>query len=97
MATKKRLKVLAHANENECKAAGLKPQRVEELAREFSRLGRAARRLGITVFGGSGTGSLRFNQDDSTRPLVVGYISGGSFDGGDGACYTDDEGLLRGE
>jgi len=41
--------------------AGKAPRRIEELAREFSKLGRRAQKMGITVFGGSGSGSLRYS------------------------------------
>jgi hypothetical protein len=95
MATKKNV-ILAHALEAECKKAGLNPRKVDEIARELGRLGKKAQRMGLKVFGGSGNGTLRY-AEDTGRPLIVADIQGGNFDGGDGACHPDDEGLMRGE
>lgn len=91
--------------EDECRAAGKDPREIEELAREFSKLGRRARKMGITVFGGSGTGTLRYAQrsengvrdyEDHRGSLILADIDG-HFDGGDGSCDYRFDGLLRGE
>lgn len=82
-------------NEKECRAAGLDPKEVERIARGLSRYAKQADALGMCVFGGSGTGTLRM--DDHVRgPLVLASLNG-VFDGGDGACRPDDDGLMRGE
>lgn len=86
-----------HANYEECIAAGLDPKEVEKIAKGFSRYGKMARELGITVFGGSGSGSLRFCQRNGKPELVIADALVGTFDGGDGATDRDAEGLLRGE
>lgn len=96
MATKKRM-ILTHVNEDECRKAGLTPRVVEELARDLGRIGKRAARHGITIFGGSGHGTLRFH-DGQGPALIVGEVQGGNFDGGCGAYgLRDNEGLLRGE
>lgn len=54
-----------------------------------------AQKLGIGLFGGSGTGTLRFD-DGAEEKLILAYLDG-FFDGGDGAGALDECGLLRGE
>jgi hypothetical protein len=88
-----------YLHEDEIKAAGLEPQAVAALARRLERAAKDARKMGLTVFGGTGTGTLRFNDDQwnpTNRPLILADIEG-PWDGGDGASWTDDAGLLRGE
>lgn len=81
--------------ESECLAAGLDPAEVRRIARRIERAAKDAQRLGLQVFGGSTSGSLRFD-DGGRRPLIVADM-GGSWSGGDGAAMPDDAGLLRGE
>lgn len=83
---------MSSANCRECKAAGLDPKEVERIARGLSRYGKAASDLGLTVFGGSGTGLLH-----TSDGLVVASMRHGWFDGGDGAAREDKNGLLRSE
>jgi len=83
-------------NVAECEAAHLDPKEVRRIANGLSRYAKEAQALGITVFGGSGGGSLRFN-DGGPGSLLVAEIEG-DFDGGDGAADTASiDGLLRGE
>jgi hypothetical protein len=83
------------ANEAECRALGLDPDEVERIARRLDRAARDARKLGLEVFGGS-SGSLR--SITSGKPLVVAEITGGTWNGGDGATMRDDDdGLTYGE
>ena len=90
---------MADVNEEECLAAGLDPKAVLAIARRLDRAGRDARKLGLVVFGGSGHGSLRFADGRGVRDrmLVVADLGPGGWDGGDGACLPDENGLLRGE
>lgn len=83
-------------HEAECAAAGKDPKAVASLARKLGGISREMNKLGVYVFGGSGTGTIRFN-DGRDKPLVLAHCGQG-FDGGDGACnpYGPD-GLLRGE
>lgn len=83
-------------NEAECLAAGVDPKVVEALGRRIERAAKEAAVLGITVFGGSGAGTLRFDGHPN-RPLILANLDGGHFDGGDGACWPDEDGLMRGE
>ncbi|MFD1034118.1 hypothetical protein ACFQ15_05585 [Sphingomonas hankookensis] len=87
------------ALDDECRAAGLDPVEVDRIARRIARAARDAQRLGLTVFGGSGHGSLRLcgNTDDRGRPLIVAGIDAGSWDGGDGGYGPANDGLNRGE
>ena len=85
-----------HANEAECAKAGKDVNAIERLARDISRAGRKAKRLGVYVFGGSGTGTLRCHDTDGGQPLILAAIEG-EFDGGDGASRHDAAGLERGE
>ena len=85
-------------NTKECKKAGLDPKEIGRIAKGLSRYGRQAEKLGITIFGGSGSGDLRIHDTEGLeeRALILASIDG-SFDGGDGSCREDSEGLLRGE
>ena len=74
-----------------CEHAGLDENEVGRIAKGLSRYARAADRLGLTIFGGSGEGTLRTSDD-----LVVAFLDG-QFDGGDGAIMSDDNGLEWGE
>lgn len=67
------------------------------IARRIERAARDARKLGITVFGGSGSGSLRFDEGGgSSRALILADLDG-AWDDGDGATREDENGLRRGE
>lgn len=85
----------------ECERAGLDPKRVGALARRLSKNAADAQAMGLSIFGGSGTGSIRWHDpisnDARQGPLVVAFLSPYVFDGGDGACTEDELGLMRGE
>jgi hypothetical protein len=87
--------------EEECAFARLDAQRVASIARRISRAAEEARAMGLSVFGGSGNGTLRWHAEHGNGPitqgaLVVAHLDG-SFDGGDGAEHQDELGLTRGE
>lgn len=84
-----------YINHKACEKVGLNIKKVQSIARRISKAAKEAEELGIDIFGGSGTGSLRFD-DNGERNLIIGYIDG-VFDGGDGGSMEDDEGFLRGE
>ncbi|MCD8475432.1 MAG: hypothetical protein LRY40_01555 [Shewanella fodinae] len=86
---------MAHENYNECNAAELDHKEVKRIAAGLSRYAKQAEVLGLTIFGGSGTGTLRFNDNSGFGPLIVAELDG-LFSGGDGAALEED-GLLRGE
>jgi hypothetical protein len=87
--------------EEECERAGLDRAKVASIVRRLNSAAKDAKALGLTIFGGSGTGSLRWRDPDENDvyqgPLVVAHIRGGNFDGGDGAEHPDEFGLMRGE
>lgn len=82
-------------NSDECRAAGLDPAEVAKIARGLSRYAKQAQALGISIFGGSAGGQLRF-KDGAPGDLILADLAG-SYDGGDGSTCPDAEGLLRGE
>lgn len=84
-------------NEAECIAAGVDPVKVEKLVCMLSKAAKFADELNVEIFGGT-TGALISALTGSSRgrALVLGYISG-PFNGGDGAVYPDEHGLLRRE
>lgn len=82
-------------NENECRAAGLDPAEVTRIARGLERYAKQAQAMGVQIFGGAAGGQLRF-AEGRRGDLILAHL-GGNFDGGCGACATDDDGLLRGE
>lgn len=81
--------------EREIGAAGLDVEEVKRIARGLDRYARQAQAMGMIVFGGSGSGSLRA-RDDQEQCLVLADIDG-TFDGGDGSYGPDADGLMRGE
>jgi hypothetical protein len=85
------------ANFDECEAAGLDFKTVDRIAKRLERAGRDAAKLGLTVFGGAGSGSLRIRPDPLGPQLIIADINGGSWDGGDGAERYGDDGLKWGE
>lgn len=82
-------------NEREIEAAGLDVEEVKRIARGLERYAKQAQAMGMIVFGGSGSGSLRA-RDGQEQCLVLAHISG-QWDGGDGAEELDEDGLWRGE
>jgi hypothetical protein len=80
----------------ECEAAGLDPKEVRRIANGLSRYGKQAKELGLTIFGGSGSGSLRFRDDPEKGALIVARLDG-MYDGGDGGEEDHHDGLSRGE
>ncbi|MEQ8504631.1 MAG: hypothetical protein RIB80_04845 [Rhodospirillales bacterium] len=85
-----------HVSIDECEAAGLDPDVVERIAKRLSKAALEADELGLTIFGGTGDGSLRFRERGSDHCLIVASLNG-TFDGGDGGTAPDENGLLRGE
>lgn len=86
---------MKYSNFDECEAAGLDINEVERIAKGISRYAKQAQKLGIQVFGGTGSGSLRFDDGNAGR-LVLADLDG-NFDGGDGGTPESADGLLRGE
>lgn len=84
-----------HIYEREIEAAGLDADEVKRIARGLERYAKQAQAMGLIIFGGSGSGSLRA-RDDQEQCLVLASI-GGQWDGGDGAAAPDADGLMRGE
>lgn len=84
-------------NEAECIAAGVDPVKVEKLVCMLSKAAKFADELNIEIFGGT-TGALISALTGSScgRALVLGCVPG-PFNGGDGAIYPDEHGLLRRE
>jgi hypothetical protein len=71
-------------DEDKCERFGLDPSKVASIARRISRAGREAREMGITIFGGSGSGSLRYHRGGSVGHQNIVAELDGAFDGGDG-------------
>jgi hypothetical protein len=68
-----------------CEKHGIDPKAVRSIARRISKAAKEADALGITVFGGSGSGSLRLRGAEKQGPgeSEVAWLEG-DFDGGDG-------------
>ncbi len=82
-------------NEAECKAAGVNTKKVASIARRLSKVAKEAHAMGIHIFGGSSSGTLRY-RGDSDHALILAHLDG-EFDGGDGAIDDYGDGLERGE
>lgn len=87
---------MAEIHERECEAVGVSPARVREIASLLSKAASLAKKHGITIFGGAHSGDLRKHRGKEDRAFILAQIDG-PFDGGDGGCYPDSEGLMRGE
>ena len=79
-------------DENACRALGLDPKKVASIARRLSNAATEARRMGLTVFGNSGTGLLT-TEAPSQLQNARGHLTfvatlDGRFDGGD-AFFID--------
>ena len=72
-------------DEELCESFGLDPKQVKSIASRLSKAAKEAEAIGLTVFGGSGSGSLRF---DAAPMQGMGHsvlaTLDGCFDGGDG-------------
>jgi len=88
-----------YANTDECDAAKLDIKKVESIARRLSSAAKEADALGMHIFGGAGSGTLRFDDGEGcmgAQSLIIADLDG-RFDGGDGAEEPDEGGLIRGE
>lgn len=82
--------------EAECLAAGLDPKEVARVARGLARYAKQVNDMGLQVFGGDSSGTLRYRNERDKGKLICAEIYA-DFDGGSGAGTTDENGLLRGE
>lgn len=85
-----------HINIEEIEKAKLDEMVVNSIARRLSKLALEAKTHNIKIFGGSGSGSLRFT-DGGDGELILAHLDGNNWDGGDGATNTNSDGLERGE
>jgi aminoglycoside phosphotransferase family enzyme len=84
-------------NEVEVEKSGLDPEKVKKLDRMMIRFAREAKKLHIEIFGGTGSLSLRYHDDDNMGELILAEV-GGNISGGDGADHKNwGDGLNRGE
>lgn len=72
---------MADVDEERCVAHGLDPKEVQRIANRLSRAAVDARKLGLVIFGGSGSGSLRVIGGGKQNEVAA---LGRGFDGGDG-------------
>jgi len=77
-------------DENACAVLGIDPKEVARLARRLERIGKDAQRLGLTVFGASGSGCLVAeaptqlqSRNGEMNLMEVASVLGRGFDGGD--------------
>ena len=76
----------------ECEYLDIPYEEVLKLKKMLDKAGKLSAKLGVHVF----NDSIR-KVDEKGRPLILEIISYGYWDGGDGAIYTDDDGLSHGE
>ena len=84
------------ANLNECEYAGIDVKIVEKFEKRITKLLADMAKHKLSLFCGSGC-SIRYDDFKNNRELIVGNFSGRNTDGGDGAIYSDEDGLERGE
>lgn len=68
-------------DDEKCIENGLDPKKVASIARRLSKAAEEAVALGLTIFGGSGRGTLRISGKGTSGELAD---LDGRFDGGDG-------------
>lgn len=73
-----------YADEDSCLAAGVDPKKVDALAKKLSRLASEVEAMGLYIFGGSGSGSLRTVKTYEHGQIVVANLDVNIWDGGDG-------------
>jgi hypothetical protein len=88
--------------DEECAAVDVDPARVARLARRLEACAKEAKALGVFMFGGAGTCTVRAHSPSHAqlgdRPFIVAHVGGPAlWDGGDGAELADGAGLMRGE
>lgn len=86
---------MAIENEDCVEAAGLDLKQVRSIARRIEKAALEAQAMGIQIFGGTGGGTLRY--DDGGDKMLILASMDGNWSGGDGAELPDDNGLMRGE
>lgn len=82
-------------NDQECDKAGVDAKKIKAIERALKKAVKQANALGVTVFGGTGTLSLRFTDDPAKGDLILAEIKG-NVSGGCGA-QGDEDGFIRGE
>lgn len=75
-------KAIEMVDEYTCKLLGLDVKEMEKIAKQLDKISRKCAKIGLTIFGGSGNGSLR------SGLIVIHGISGLCYDGGDGGGET---------
>lgn len=70
-----------YADLDACEKYRLDPKRVESIARRLSKAAQEASEIGLKVFGGSGSGTLRLFGYGTSGDVA---LLRGNFDGGDG-------------
>jgi hypothetical protein len=94
---------MVYLNENECDFVGYseaKRRKITRLATEIERAAKQLSKMGIQIFAGGSSTTLRYLDEKHTEgygAVIIGGISGGCWDGGDGGSENDGEGILRGE
>jgi hypothetical protein len=87
------------AREAECAFAGVDERRVAALARRLAACAKEARSLGVEIFGGTGSATIRARVPDAmSGGMIVAEVPGPCvWDGGDGATHIGQDGLMYGE
>lgn len=80
----------------ECEYVGIDYKEIQKLKKQLNKCGKMASALGVTVFGGSGCGSIRAIDSDN-RVLILDELAYDVWDGGDGSTRTTYDGLCIGE
>lgn len=83
-------------NERECEAVGISHNTVRLIAKHLNAAARLASAHNVVIFGGAHSGSIRKHREHEDRAFILADIEG-PFDGGDGGCYPDQDGYIRGE
>ena len=79
-----------------CIAARVSQKKVESLANRLEKLGKEAEKMGLHIFGSSGSGTVRTRDCGIGRSIIVARICAGYWDGGDGG-EREIEGVWYGE
>ena len=80
----------------ECEYVGVPYEEVLKLKKLLDKAGKQANKLGVYIFGGCGSGTIR-KTDYHNRPLILETVLYGCWDGGDGRELVTEDGYTVGE
>jgi|GEM_PF-5752509 len=82
----------ATVSEEQCERHGLDPKEVLKIAQGITRYMRKAQKIGLELFGNSGTGLLCVRDESDNKVIVAELAPLGLYDGGEETWHDDTSG-----